>query len=238
MNADRSKLAQVLDLLATLAFVVACVSVAWYALKKGSSVTDGGQPAAREPSRARTVSIEPISIATAAIKGNLKAPVAIVGFSDFQCPFCAKFSNSILPELERELLTPGKALFAFRHLPLDTIHSEARLAAFGAECAHQQGQFWLLHDRLFADPKRLSRDFVLSTAKRVVADSEAFERCFASPPDKAIQADVQLAGTLGVAGTPTFLIGRVQGTEVRVSKRLDGARPAAEFISAVNELLR
>jgi protein-disulfide isomerase len=104
--------------------------------------------AAREARPAPPLPTEPVSLDGAALKGSSSANIAIIEYSDFQCPYCAKFVRDTFPLLNRRYIETGKVLFAFRHLPLDNIHSLAHRAAENAECARQQGKFWEMHDAL------------------------------------------------------------------------------------------
>ena len=82
-------------------------------------------------------------------KGNSNAPVTIIEFSDFQCPFCSRFFQQTLPQIEKDYIDTGKVKFVYRDLPLDNLHPNARPAHIAAECADEQGKFWDYHDVLF-----------------------------------------------------------------------------------------
>ena len=99
---------------------------------------------------------EPLSLEMVALKGDSKAPVAIIAYSDFQCPYCRVFAQTIWPELQRTVIDSGQAQFAFRHLPLDSIHPQARRIGAGAECARQLGKFWEFHDVAFERQRELA----------------------------------------------------------------------------------
>jgi protein-disulfide isomerase len=97
---------------------------------------------------------EPISIDSAATKGSSTAPVVMIAFADFQCPYCGRFTRDVLPALERDYITSGQVQYVYRHLPLSN-HQYAVPAAHAAECAGASGQFWPMHDRLFATGAQL-----------------------------------------------------------------------------------
>jgi protein-disulfide isomerase len=84
------------------------------------------------------------------VQGASSAPVTIVEYSDFQCPYCARYSTETYPEIKAQYIDTGKVRYMFRHFPL-SFHSEAELAAQAAECAGEQGKFWEMHDTLFAN---------------------------------------------------------------------------------------
>jgi len=145
-------------------------------------------------------------------KGPGAAPITIVEFSDFQCPFCGRAAKDL-----RELVasTPEVSL-VFRHFPLDTscngnvqrqMHGNACLAAYAAECAGKQGRFWEYHDLLFENGERLGRDALITYAQRVGLDGRAFEQCLQDPAIHArVAADIDAATRAGVNSTPTLFI--------------------------------
>jgi protein-disulfide isomerase/uncharacterized membrane protein len=145
-------------------------------------------------------------------KGPADAPITIVEFSDFQCPFCVRAAKDL-----RELVgTSPEVSLVFRHFPLDTscnanvkrqMHSNACLAAYAAECAGKQGRFWEYHDLLFENGERLGRDALVTYAQRVGLDAPAFEQCLDDPATHArVAADVEAASRVGVNSTPTLFI--------------------------------
>jgi protein-disulfide isomerase/uncharacterized membrane protein len=145
-------------------------------------------------------------------KGPGAAPITIVEFSDFQCPFCSRAAKDL-----RELVasTPEVSL-VFRHFPLDTscnanvqrpMHANACLAAYAAECAGKQGHFWEYHDILFENGERLGRDALITYAQRIGLDTGVFERCIDDPATHArVTADIEAATRAGVNSTPTLFI--------------------------------
>ncbi|MBP6716071.1 MAG: thioredoxin domain-containing protein, partial [Acidobacteria bacterium] len=107
----------------------------------------------------------PVSLEGADIVGLPTAAVTVVEFSDFQCPFCQKFSVESLPTISKSLIETGKIRLAFRHFPL-SIHPGAMAAASVAECASQQGVFWNVHDRLFSLPRTAgSNDYIAASVE-------------------------------------------------------------------------
>jgi protein-disulfide isomerase len=181
---------------------------------------------------------EPIAIAGAAIKGDPRAPVAILGYSDYHCPFCVRFATGTLSELDQLYLSTGKALFAFKHLPIASIHPQAPTAAEGSECARRQGQFWAMHDRLFAGPKLADAPTLQAHAKALTLDVAAFDACMLGQAKERVQADLAEAKALGVTGTPTFFIGVVQPDgRVKVAERIVGAQPLAAFAGTIDRLI-
>lgn len=194
----------------------------------GRPTTAGSRPEAPLPT-------EPLSLDEAAVKGDPDAPVAIVAFSDFQCPYCRVFAQTTWPDIQRELVDTGKVRFLFRHLPLDSIHPKARMLGTSAECSRRQGKFWEFHDYLFLRQKDLPLAEPAELGGAVGMDAAAFAACLASDAADTVQADSATASRLGVQGTPTFFIGRVENGRLRATSRLVGAAAFASFEKAVSE---
>lgn len=138
-------------------------------------------------------------------RGSASAPVTIIEFGDFECPYCA--------EAERELRSilsahPQEVRLVYRNLPLADLHPHAELAARAGVCADQQGKFWDLHDVMFKDPSALGADALKASAARLGLDGKAFARCLddASATSKVLEADAQAAAELGLGGTPYFFV--------------------------------
>ncbi|WP_339136888.1 MAG: thioredoxin domain-containing protein [Candidatus Electrothrix sp. GW3-4] len=135
--------------------------------------------------------------------GKEDAPVTLVVFSDFQCPFCSKI-QPLLDEVLKK--NPDKVKIVFKHLPLQ-MHKQARPAALAAIAAHEQGKFWQMHDALFATAKKLSKENIEKAAKDVGLDIEKFNKDLANPTIQAkLKKDMIDAGKAGVSGTPTLFI--------------------------------
>jgi protein-disulfide isomerase len=158
-------------------------------------------------------------------------------YADFQCPFCKRFTQEILPELQRRYVTAGQLAIAFRHFPL-SIHPQAFPAALTAECAARQGQFWAVHDRLFA-ATALGEQMLRSLPEGLGLDMDRFDRCLEDDiVRRQIEASVSQGNTLGVRGTPAFFIGeRLADGRVAVSIALSGVRPLDDFVRGVDATL-
>lgn len=136
--------------------------------------------------------------------GPVDAPVTIVEFSDFQCPYCQRAGPVVKAILDRY---PEQVRVVYRHLPLDNIHPRARPAAQASVCADEQGHFWSYHDQIFANPRALSDEDLRRYAGEIGADVGAFEACLASPRGVGkVAKDVAEAQALGITGTPAFII--------------------------------
>jgi protein-disulfide isomerase len=191
----------------------------------------------QSPERSIALPREAIDISRAPIKGNPNAAVGIVEYSDFECPYCERFSLSSLPELDREYLSSGRALMAFKHLPLP-IHQSADAASQAAVCAHEQGMFWPMHDQLFANRDNLKASTLRVLAGDVGLDLTRYDECGRAGRHKeAVDDDKREAATLGITGTPTFLFGTVQQGKLTVSEAITGARSVSEFKRILDALL-
>jgi RNA polymerase sigma factor (sigma-70 family) len=158
-------------------------------------------------------------------RGPAEAPVTIVVFSEFQCPFCQRVQSTL-----DELLAayPKDVRLVFRNLPL-AFHENAPLAAEAALAAHEQGKFWQMHDRLFANQSALDPASLEVHAAAIGLDVARFRKAL---EDKrflpAVQEDMRLARELDINGTPAFLVN---------GKRVMGAQPLGAFKQAVDEAL-
>lgn len=216
-----------LDTLASLAMMGAALVLVWTALT----------PAAGPPRRSATIPVpeEPVSLLGAPVIGSIKSGVAVIAFSDFECPFCGVFARDTYPRLYRELIESGRIAFAFRHFPLTRIHPLARRAAASSVCAAKQGRFAPMHDSLFTAPPKLDEPSLFARAVALGLNEEQFAKCM-KDPDLEVQADIEAAKRLGIKSTPIFLIGYIVGDDtVQVSRVLVGARPAEDFHRAVED---
>jgi protein-disulfide isomerase len=215
-------------------------TVAMLAIGAAIAWQNWGRPAGASPPQRPGLTMEipsqPIQLGEH-LMGNQTAPVAVVVFSDFECPFCAKFAQDVAPTLQREFVATGKVLLAFRHFPLPN-HSRAAPAARAAWCAGRQGRFWEMHDILFS-PRGGLEDNALSAAARDLAlDVKAYDLCFAgAAASEAVSADKAEADLLRIPVTPAFLIGRVSGGRVAVSDTIAGAQPIEVFREKLVKIL-
>jgi len=176
--------------------------------------------------KAPTVFRAEVNVDGAPIRGSATAPVTIVEFSDFHCPFCQK----VLPTLAQlESQYGDKVKLVFRDYPIDNLHPGARKAHEAARCAHDQGKFWAYHDLLFANAPKASPDQLKIYAQDVGLDVPAFEQCVNSGAyEAAVQRDVEEGARVGVTGTPAFFIN---------GRLLTGAQPLEGFLRVIEEEL-
>jgi protein-disulfide isomerase len=165
--------------------------------------------------------------ATGPALGKPDAPVTIVEFADFQCPFCRAAEATLHTVMARH---PDDIRLVFRHLPLANVHPNALIAAEAGVCADHQGKFWTMHDAMFADQSALGGVGLKATAQRLGLDADAFASCLTDPATKAaVVADARAADALNISGTPYFLIN---------GRPLNGALPAGRFESLITDELQ
>lgn len=181
---------------------------------------------------------QPISLEGAALIGDSTAKAVMVEFSDFECPFCGKFSTDVLPALRSRYVESHRLVLAFRSMPL-RIHPHAEAAAIAAICAGRQQEFGPFHDLLFSNQKALDAASLRKYAHEIQLDQAAYESCVTTGGGAQLKADRELAASLGITATPTFLIGTLTngGRQVIVRKTLLGNMAVGEFVSAIDEML-
>jgi protein-disulfide isomerase len=180
-------------------------------LKKVQAMPAGRPPV--DPNKVYT-----LPIGDSPVKGDKKAKVTIVEFSDFQCPFCAR-STTFVNDVSKEF--PKDVKVVYKHLPLTQIHPNAMPAAKASVAAQNQDKFWEMHDELFANYNKLTPENIKASAEKVGLDMKKFDADMASPEtEKRIQADMKLAAESAVTGTPTFFMNgkRMTSREMTVVK--------------------
>ena len=174
-----------------------------------------------DPNRVYSVKTE-----GAPVRGPVGAPVTIVEFSDFQCPFCGRVG----PTLEQVRKSyPDQVRIVWKHFPLD-FHKDAPFAHLASMAADKQGKFWELHDKLFRDPQKIKPENVKQYAREIGLDMGRFEKDLYAPELKQkLDADMAEAKQLGVTGTPGFFVN---------GRFLSGAKPFDEFAQAIDAELK
>lgn len=169
--------------------------------------------------------------------GRDDAPVTVVEFTDYQCPFCRRFEADSFAQLKKEYIDTGKVRFVSRDLPLD-FHPNAPAAAMAARCAGDQHKFWEMRDAMMLDTATdLGPDSILKYGQKTNLDMTAFRGCLSDKKyTDAIKKDTADAGALGISGTPSFVIGKTAKDEI-AGVRIVGAVPYTVFDSTIKDLL-
>jgi protein-disulfide isomerase len=169
--------------------------------------------------------------------GSARAPVVMVEFGDYQCPFCRRYQREVFPLVKKTYIDTGKVRYLVRDLPLD-VHEQAFAAAEAARCASAQGRYWPMRDKLIDHSRRLSAGTYRTLAAELGLAGPAFESCLADHRTAAaIRADMSLAAAAGIDRTPAFVIGRPSGREV-VGVRVFGASSFAAVQRRVETMLK
>lgn len=183
------------------------------------------QPTIAAPSAAGPVDV---SADDDAVKGDVNAPVEIIEFSDFECPFCQRFYSETLPQIEQNYIATGKVKLIYRDFPL-SIHANAQKAGEASECAGEQGKFWEMHDAMFESTTGLGVASLKAMASNIGLDTAEFNTCLDSGAMAAeVRADMAAGTQAGVTGTPSFFVNGV---------KISGAQPYQVFQAAIEAAL-
>lgn len=194
--------------------------------------------AAQGPAQPSTPVNATISLNDRPLKGSPGAKLAIVEFSDYQCPYCARFTKATYPRLEQEFIKTGKVRYAMLDFPLQN-HQFAFKAAEAASCAAGDGKFWEMHHLLFENQQRLQPEALPSYAEQIGLDRGSFEACLAEGREQQVNANLEQARLVGVSATPTFLVGWLaDGGKVQVKQMIRGAKAYEDFERVINEMLQ
>lgn len=170
-----------------------------------------------------------ISIEGEPILGNPDARVTMIEFSDFQCPFCARYDLTAFPQIKKEYVDTEKVKIVFKNFPLP-IHQNAEIAAEASECAFEQGKFWEYREKLFSNQQNLSIENLKQYAKDLGLDQEKFNNCLDSGKFKEeVKGDLNEGVDVGIDGTPTFFIN---------GEKIVGAQPFSEFQKVIEDKLK
>jgi protein-disulfide isomerase len=197
-------------------------------LEKQADAKDGNAPPT--PTTAR------LHLEGAPMLGSKDAPITVVEFTDYQCPYCQRFHLQVYPELKKNYIDTGKVRFFSRDLPLDSLHPNALRAAQAARCAGDQKQFWTMRDTMGAHPEALDLESLVADASMLKLDPQAFRTCVESGKYKeAVQGDVLEAMKIGANGTPAFVVGKSTPDGVD-GDMIVGAQPITLFEEKFKQL--
>jgi len=182
-----------------------------------------------------------VTVAGSPVLGNRDTRVAIVEFTDFECPFCANYARGTYGQIVTEYVETGKVRYISRNFPLEPPHTDAGRAAEAALCAKDQGRYWEARDRFLGNQRALAVAGMPDHAAALGLDLPSFRQCFESRKYKAaVDRDFAEGRDLGVRGTPTFFIGYTDPNDpsrIRAVKLLVGSVAFRDFQRAIEEVL-
>lgn len=161
------------------------------------------------------------------VKGNANAPVTIIEFSEFQCPFCGRFARDTLPSIQKDYIDTGKVKIVYRDF---IVHSTSRSAQIASECADEQGKYWEYHDLLFENQdKVVDVENLKQFASDIGLNTATFNSCLDSEKyGSEVDSDTSYGRSVGVTGTPSFFIN---------GKKVVGAQPYSVFKAEIEAAL-
>jgi len=185
------------------------------------------------------VIVKVVSIDDDPMKGDPKAPVTIIEFSDYECPFCKRSNDGAIKQINEEYISKGKVRLVFRDYPLP-FHKKATPAAVAANCAGEQGKYWEVHDFLFENPKtNLDIPTILDSAGDLGLNKAKFQTCINDKSkEKEITKDIEDGQKYGVRGTPSYFIGKTTDGDEITGTFIRGAQPYSVFKELIDEQLK
>lgn len=179
-----------------------------------------------------------MSVADAPMLGRADAPVTVVEFSDYECPFCQRFFAMTFPALKKDYVDTGRVRYVFRDFPLDQIHPQARRLAEAAHCAGEDGKYWEMHDVLFRGQKALAPSQLDEQTRVVGLNKAKFDECLSSGRYAAmVQRGVTDGAAVGAQGTPSFVVGKTKGSDVVEGTPVRGAQTLEVFRRIIEQKL-
>jgi protein-disulfide isomerase len=192
------------------------------------------------PAAAPTAQMSELVKNAAATLGKSDAPIVLVEYSDYQCPFCRKWFNDVKGNLQKDYIDTGKVLLVYKDFPL-SFHPMAIPYANAARCANDQGKYWEMHDKIFLEQDKKGQgtiqDYTTTDIKKwgveIGLNSATFDSCVDDNKySNEIQANFSEGGSVGITGTPGFFLGKADGT----GQLIVGAQPYTVFQQAIDSL--
>ncbi len=191
--------------------------------------------------RSQSETFQPLVFSTegAAYLGDRDAPITLIEFTDYQCPYCRRHVVGTLPSIIKDYVESGQLRYVVRELPVESRHPLAAKAAEAALCAGDQDKYWAMHDKLFANQARLHPDELKSYASSLGLNVTQFNQCLDNGDKrKRVQEDVKTGFRAKVRGTPTFFLGLTgEGLQFKATRVIRGAKTYPEFAIVFDELL-
>lgn len=235
-----------------ISIVLAAVLISGTILYSKTSSSNTGNNAAQQPSAAagQQLGNQPngptkVSVDDDPVLGDKNAPLTLVEFSDYECPFCKRSFEQVLPELKKNYIDTGKLKLVYRDFPL-SFHANAHKEAEAAECARSQGGdsvYFKFHDQIFKQTTSNGTGLALTQlpiiAKSLGLNVSQFQQCLDSGKFKdEVDKDIADGTAAGVSGTPSWFIGRSSKDGVINAALIVGAQPFSAFKSAIDEALK
>lgn len=172
------------------------------------------------------------------VRGDQQAPVTLLEYSDFTCGFCEKFFQETWPLLNSEYIKTGKLRLIYRDFPR-AISGPSIDTAMAARCAGEQGQYWSMHDRLFSSRRKFSSDQLQQQAEDLRLNIRQYSECVqAERYIESIYRDRMEGGSIGVRGTPHFILYLTHNPEAGPLLVIPGALPFDTFQEHIEKLLQ
>lgn len=224
-------------------------------LEKGGAAVQGAtttntqglapQAAAPQALPPEDTSPKEVSIDDDAVLGDKNAPVTMIDFTDYECPFCKRYFDQTFSQIKKEYIDTGKIKYVVRDLPL-SFHANAHKEAQAAQCAREQGGdevYFKYHDEIFkrttSNGTGLALDQLSVIATDIGLDGSALQQCLDAEKYKAeVDKDLADATKVGATGTPTFFIGKSSADGIIKGTKLVGAQPYSVFQSEIDTLLK
>jgi predicted DsbA family dithiol-disulfide isomerase len=177
----------------------------------------------------------------APVLGDINAPVIMIGYSDYRCPYCQRHSRQTMPEIIDRYIDEGKLRFIVREYPIQGLRSQSSAASLAALCAGGQGKYWEMHAILVASQAQLTLTGLQAIAVEIDLDTESFNHCLTQRVYAGqIEKDMAEGSRMGIQGTPSFVLGLADPADpgrVMVTRFIHGARDFDYFVAVIDELL-
>lgn len=173
-------------------------------------------------------------------KGSATAQVALVEYSDYECPFCIRHYQQVMPQIQQAYIDTNKIRYMFRDFPIDELHPQSIRGHVAAHCATEQGKFWPMHERLFSKAGTHTPEELTKRASEVGLNASAFAACVAADKYSAsIRQSTATAISMGASGTPFFIVGKFDPATNKLTpiKSIPGAFPYAQFQQYIDAAL-
>ena len=208
-------------------------------IAQSSNATDASKQTTALPEGQQAMNVF-LSLEGSPVMGDEKARVAIVEFTDYQCPFCALHANQTLPQIVTDYVKTGKVRYFFKDFPIEAVHPQAFKEAEAARCAGEQGKYWEMHDRLLKNQRPQVVNELPSQAVGLGLEVARFQQCLDSGTYAVqVRKDLKEGAKYSIQGTPTFFVGTLdsQGLRMKAVILLYGAQLYPAFQKALDRML-